>query len=64
MYVSETTFVHLRETAEAQLLQELERRRVARERAVTAPRTGLRLRDLLPGLHRPERTARERLRHS
>ena len=45
MYVSEDTFVHLRQAADERLLRELEYRRIASERAAdrpSKPRRGLR----------------------
>ncbi len=65
MYVSENTFVHLREAADERQRRELEFRRMARERAAAtapAPRRGLR--SLLLRLRVAPRLAPRRFSHT
>ena len=65
MYVSENTFVHLREAADERQRRELEFRRMARERAAAtapAPRRGLRT--LLLRLHVSPHPAPRRFSHT
>ena len=63
MYVSEETFVHLRQAGEQQQLRELEYRRVARQRIADA--TGGRRPGVFAQLfHRPTHTTRSSLSHS
>jgi hypothetical protein len=60
MYVSESTFVHLRQAEDDRLSQELEYRRIARERKAESdsrPATGRGLRELVHRFraHTPQR---------
>jgi hypothetical protein len=64
MYVSEDTFVHLREAADERQRRELEFRRVARERQAGAtPSTTRGLRKLVRRLRRSPRPTPRRLSH-
>ena len=64
MYVSESTFAHLRRAEDERQSQELEYRRIARERAAeSGSTTGGGLRELIHRLRRPELRPQGRLSH-
>jgi hypothetical protein len=65
MYVSEDTFIHLRQAADEQLNRELEYRRIAQEReAGTKPAAGRGLRELVQRFGRVAHPAPRPLSHS
>lgn len=57
MYVSEDSFLHLREAKERDLLRDLERQRVQRERLGSQPSAGTRLKKWLHGAGAPALSA-------
>ena len=64
MYVSESTFVHLRQAEDERQSQELEYRRIAREReSESAAGTGGGLRELIHRFRRSTHTPQRRLSH-
>jgi hypothetical protein len=64
MYVSEETFVHLRQANEEQRLRELEYQRVARQRAAESAAAGGRRRGVIAHWFRPAPSTRSSLSHS
>ena len=65
MYVSEDTFVHLRQAADERQLRELEYRRIARERgADTSSSAGRGLRQLAQRIRRMGHSAPRPLTHA
>ena len=64
MYVSEGTFIHLRQAADEQLNRELEYRRIAQERdAETKPAAGRGLREIVQRFRHTEYQAQRQLSH-
>jgi hypothetical protein len=64
MYVSESTFVHLRQAEDERQSQELEYRRIARERlSESGPVSGGGLRELIHRFRRSAHTPQRRLSH-
>ena len=65
MYVSEVTFVHLRQAADERQHRELEYRRIARERGAETSRPPARrgLRELVQRFRRARTRAQRRLSH-
>ncbi len=65
MYVSENTFIHLRQAADERRDRELEYRRIARERAaVTKPATTRGLRAFVQRFRHAEYRPQQRLSHT
>ena len=65
MYVSEDTFIHLRQAAEEQRNRELEYRRIAKERAaMTKPATARGLRAFVLRLRHGEYRPQRQLSHT
>ena len=65
MYVSENTFIHLRQAADERRDRELEYRRIARERAaVTKPATARGLRAFVQRFRHAEYRPQQRLSHT
>jgi hypothetical protein len=66
MYVSESTFVHLRQAEDERRSQELEYRRIARERkseSESESTTGGGLRELIHRIRRSAQSRQRRLSH-